>query len=236
MKARHFLLSALFTLGVADASAQLGFGGEIGLNGSQDMVKVAGNDKPTLLRFGMRIGGLSDIALTDNFFLQPGLYYVANGYKANFTGGHEEYNINTIEIPVNIIYKFGKLGASRLFVGAGPFIGYNINGYYKVFSPLFVDSRSDLKVGGGATDQVNNLDAGVGVNVGYQLTEGLFLRARTQVGFLNMSAPTANDNNTLRSFSFGITAGYIFYAHDKDGTLRINRKKKTKHTQGHTGR
>ena len=174
MKATNLLLSALLTLCVADASAQLGFGGEVGLNGSQYMVKVGGNDKPTLLRFGMRIGGLSDIALSDNFFLQPGLYYVANGYKANFTGGHEEYNINTIEIPVNITYKFGKLGTNRLFVGAGPFIGYNIHGYYKVFSPLFVDSRSDLKVGGGATDQVNNLDAGVGVKCRLPTDRGSF--------------------------------------------------------------
>ena len=236
MKVTHLLLSALFTLWVAKAHAQLGFGGEIGLNGSACTVKVAGNDKDAKLRFGMRIGGFSDIALTDNFFLQPGLYYVANGYKANFTGGHEEYNINTIEIPVNIIYKFGPLGSSRLFVGAGPFIGYNIHGYYKVFSPLFVDSRSDLRIGGGATDQVNNLDAGLGINAGYQLTEGLFLRARTQFGLLNMSVPVANENNTLRSFSFGITAGYVFYARDKDGTLRINRKRKTKQTQSPGGK
>lgn len=231
MKLIRLFLPALLMLRVISANAQLGFGAEVGLNASDYTVKVAGKDKDTKIRFGMRMGGLMDCAITDNLFLQPGLYYVANGYKANFTGGHEEYSINTVEIPVNIMYKIGRLGASRLFVGAGPFIGYNIHGYYKIFSPLYVDSRSDLRVGGGATDQVNNLDAGLGVNVGYQLAEGLFLRARGQAGFVNMAVPVANENNILRSYSFGISAGYIFYAREKDGTLKIARKKKDRHSK-----
>lgn len=228
---RHYLFLLTSVLFAQIANAQVGFGPEIGLNGSDYMKKVAGQDKTTQMRFGIRLGALTDICLSDNVYLQPGIYAVNNGYKAKFTGGHDEYSINTLEIPVNIIYKFRTFGTNRFFLGVGPYFGYNVNGYYKVFSAPYVDSKSDLRIGGGATDQVNNLDIGAGINMGFQFKEGLFFRVRAQAGFTNMAAPLANDNNTLRSFSFGVTGGYLFYLKDKNGTTVRMRRKKDRHSK-----
>ena len=205
-----YFFSAILIFSVNAVTAQLGFGPEVGLNGSKDMVRTAGVDKHAKTRFGMRIGGLADIALTDNLYLQPGLYYVSNGYKTNFNGGHDEYGINTVEIPINVVYKIGTPGNNRFFVGAGLFVAYNKDGYYHIFSPLFVDSKSDLRIGGGATDEIKHFDAGIGINAGYHVTEGLFFRVRSQMGIVNMS-PQASSENSIKSFSFGVTVGYIFY-------------------------
>ena len=213
-------------LSAGGAKAQLGFGGEVGLNCSNYMVKKSGTEVETKNRFGMRLGGLADIAISDNFFLQPGLYFVSNGYHRNFPGGKDEVGLNTLELPVNIEYKIGMLGTNRFFVGAGPYASLYTGGYYKVFSPLYVDSKSDLRIGGGATDQIRGFDLGLGANVGYQLTAGLFFRARVQAGLLNLAAPINNNDNFVRSFNFCFSAGYIFYRRDKEGRLIIKRKER----------
>jgi len=220
------LLIALLIIVSVSAKAQLGFGGEVGLNGSKDMVKYKGETQTKEFRYGLRAGGLADIALTDNFYFQPGIYYVANGFKSNFTGGHDEWSINSLEIPMNITYKIGQLGSNRFFVGAGPYIGFNTGGYVLTNEPpQLVNSKRDINIGGKIVDDVRTFDAGLGINAGYQLTAGLFFRARTQFGLINMY-PLGNSDNSIRSFSFGITAGYIFYRRNKEGVLIIKRERK----------
>jgi hypothetical protein len=221
---RLLLLSVVFSSFFFSAQAQVGFGIEAGFNVSDYTLKTNDNTKPTDPKLGGRLGIISDIGITDNFYFQPGLHYVTNGYKAFITNGYEQFILNTVELPLNIQYKFGALGNNRLYVGIGPYFAWNKDGYYRVFVNKFVDSRSDLRIGNGATDVLRSFDFGGGVNGGYQITEGLYVRVRAQMGFVDL-LPGNNANTSARSVGYSISGGYIFYKKDNRGRLKIYRKR-----------
>src|ERR1035437_1451764 len=111
------------------ANAQLAIAPELGLNLANMAFKYAGvTDNTTSMKAGLAIGAVIDFGLTDNIYLQPGLFYLMNG--CNGTGG-TSYNLNTIQIPVNFEYKTGKEGGNRFFFGVGPYLAYNISGTFK---------------------------------------------------------------------------------------------------------
>jgi len=205
----------------------MGFGLEAGLNCAKDRTMTAGVKRDTKIRYGMRLGAMADIGISDALYLQPGLYYVGNGYKVDVKGGYEEYAINMVEIPVNLMYRINNIGSGNMFVGAGPFIGFAANGYNRVVSAPVLDARSDLKIGNEKGDEVRGLDFGLGANVGYQLPAGFFVRVRAQMGLLNVRAQGDSDNY-LRSVNFGFSIGYIFYRKDEQGRLEVKRTRKIK--------
>jgi len=218
---RIFLLSAFLLPATISGYAQMGFGAEIGYNLSNYSVKLNGAMASTDFRGSARLGALSDMAITDNLYFQPGVYYVANGYKTDIAGGFRQYTVNTIEIPLNIEYKIGMLGTNRVFLGAGPYFGYNISGTNYVHTKT-VESRSALNVGKGVANDFRQIDLGAGINIGYQHTSGLFARFRSQMGFLDLYPGTAA-NSSITSYSFCLSAGYLFYRKGKDGKIRIDR-------------
>lgn len=225
---KKFLLSACLCFGISSLHAQTGFGIEAGYNLSNYTIKSKGNMVPTDMRYGGRIGILSDMALTDNLYFQPGIYYVSNGYKMNITNGYHSYRINTIEIPLNIEYKIGMLGTNRVFLGAGPYVGLNKDGNLLVHTNI-TDSRRDLMLGAKKGNDFKALDLGAGVNVGFQLTAGLFARLRGQMGIANLD-PMGSKDSYVRNYSFSFSVGYLFYTRNSDGTLKINRNRnKSRH-------
>lgn len=220
---RHLILSVVTLLVAAACSAQVGFGVEAGLNFSQYNVQFTDGTKNNNLKLAGRYGLLSEFAISDNFYFQPGFFYATNGYKHNLQGGYEKYVINSVEVPLNIEYKIGELGNPRIFVGAGPYIAYNKAGFYKIHIDRKVDSRRDLRIGSGATDDFKRWDMGFGVNVGYQFIPALLVRARWQMGLNDQSTGFAN--NSAHLMTFGITAGYLFYLRERNGDIRINRQR-----------
>jgi hypothetical protein len=225
MKKIVFASTALIlcTLG---SYAQIGFGVEAGVNASDYTVKKGGNTAATDFRYGARFGLLSDLALSDNFYFQPGVYYLSGGYKMKVTGADVETIIHTIQIPLNVQYKIGVLGSNRLFVGAGPYISWNKDGTFHVVA-TGIDSRSDLKIGSTVSDQMKSIDLGLGANVGYQITEGLFVRMRYQKGFTQLD-PGGVSGNTARSSGFCLSVGYLFYRKNNNGTIKIDRDRTKK--------
>ncbi len=223
------LLIAVATI-VATGStlfAQVGFGPEVGLNGSAYNVRSGGVGVDAQARLGARIGAIADMAINENLYFQPGILYTGTGYKTNLPIGWEQYVINTIEVPLNLQYKIGMLGRDRFFVGAGVFAGYNRGGYYRRHVPAMsvfpaIDSRRNLNVGNWTADDINTFDFGFGANIGYQTTSGLFVRLRTQMGIINMR-PGGTADNSIRSTSTSITFGYIFYRRHANGQLMLGR-------------
>lgn len=220
---KRVLLVAGMFLALSPLRAQTGFGVEVGYNLSSYSIKSGGAMIPTDMRYGGRIGALSDIAINDNVYFQPGLYYVSNGFKSNIANGNQSYRINTIEIPLNIEYKIGMLGTNRVFLGAGPYFGWNKDGNVLVHTSV-VDSRRDLMFGAGKGNDFKAVDLGAGVNVGFQLTAGLFARLRGQMGIANLD-PSGANNSYARNYSFGLSVGYLFYMRNSNGTLKINRNR-----------
>lgn len=225
---KKLLFSACLVLGFGAGYAQMGFGIEAGYNLSNYTIRSKGAMIPTDMRYGGRLGALADMALTDNLYFQPGIYYVSNGYKMNIANGYQSYRVNTIEIPLNIEYKIGMLGTNRVFLGAGPYVGWNKDGNVLVHTNV-VDSRRDLMFGAKKGNDFKAIDFGAGVNVGFQLTAGLFARLRGQMGIVNLD-PSGTKDSYIRNYGFSLSVGYLFYVRNSDGTLKINRERnKHKH-------
>jgi hypothetical protein len=195
---------------VTSANAQIAIAPELGLNMANLTGKSGGASMSTSMKAGLRVGAVADFGLSDNLFLQPGLFYLMNG--ANFSGG--SINVGTLEVPVNVEYKLGEPGANRFFFGAGPFFGFNVGGTLKgggSSTSLKIGSTKPDMANGVAGDDIKAMDFGLGLNVGYLLANGLFFRAQYQFGLANLD-PISDADNTMKSSAIGITVGYYFGA------------------------
>ena len=206
---KKLILSLLAVATIAtNSKAQLAIAPELGLNMSNITGKSMGTDLNLNMKAGLAIGANVDFGLTDNISLQPGLYYLMNGAKAS--QGDGSINISTLQIPVNVEYKFGEEGGNRFFVGIGPYIGYNLSATAKGGG-----NSVTWKIGSDKdNDQLKAMDFGLGLNVGYLLTNGFFVRAHYQMGLTNLD-PIGDADNSMKSSAIGLTVGYYFNHSDK---------------------
>ena len=223
MRTFYFLLAG-FTFISLSAAAQLGFGPEVGFNLSNYTGKDNGKKISHSPKYGGMFGGLLEVEMSDHFYFVPGLFNYRNGFAEAFEGGTKTYAVNTFEVPLNIEYKFGPPQRVKFFIGAGPYIDLNYDGTV-VTSVLPVYSTYDIRIGNGAADDIKGWDVGAGVFGVYQITRGLFFRARYQYGFVNL-LPHGDANNSLYNRSFSFSLGYMF-----PGDLKAKQEPKTD-TQG----
>ena len=205
----------------AGARAQFTYGPELGFNICNYSIKNPGFISPSTAWVpGVHICGIADYSINDNISLQPGLFFAINGIKYSYSFILYSFDfsahINTIHIPINIIYKAGDPGGNRFFFGAGPFAGINLGGSAKIsssavgfFPGTLFDSSYTLKIGSDRSDDIKRFDFGVDIDAGYQMASGLFFRAHFQKGFLNL-VPQGDASNSIKSMSFGISVGYLF--------------------------
>ncbi len=182
---------------------------------------------------GLRAGLVADIGVSDNFSIQPGLQFVMKGARNEFsltetnasgrefkTQVQDLLNINYIELPINVQYKTREDGTG-FFVGAGPYVGYAFSGKRSLQtetsrkgggltdSTAKTQSDDPLDFGDNAGDDIKNLDVGIGLNVGYMLPAGAFVRGYGQYSFSNIY-PVAESDYETKNYGFGITLGYMF--------------------------
>jgi hypothetical protein len=135
-----------------------------------------------------------------------------NGFKYSAFGIELKEHVSTIQIPINLQYKFGDPGDNRIFIGIGPFVGLNVGGKVEAstnFLGIPFSFNESLRIGSDSTDHIRRFDAGFGLNAGYQLSGGVYFRAAFQLGLINLR-PNGDENNFQRSSHFGISVGYLF--------------------------
>ncbi len=206
------------------AFAQMKIAPEIGatMYNHISKVSVAGQSASASGDFqpGLRAGAVLDIAISDHFALQPGIFYTLNRTKAeeNTTiGTITATNKNTIllhavQVPVYVLYKSGEEGSGRFFAGIGGYIAYNIAGTNKIESSGpqgSVSASNKMKFGNDVTDNLRPLDYGPSAMLGYELANGLYFRGHFNYGLANM-APQGNSDVSTKSMTFGLSVGYFF--------------------------
>ncbi len=217
---KKLILSLLSVAAIAtSANAQLAIAPELGLNMANMTGKSGGTSSDYKMKAGLAVGAVIDFGLTDNLYLQPGLFYLMNGAKANV--GDATINVNTIQIPINFVYKLGEEGDNRFFFGVGPYIGYNLSASVKSGG-----NSTTINIGTDKTaDGIKPMDFGVGLNLGYLLSNGIFVRAHYQMGLANLD-PISDADNTLKTSAIGLTVGYYFGAHKGGHKAKGGAKKK----------
>lgn len=204
----------LLTLGVAlatavGAQAQVGYGLKAGVNlGEYSHSSYLFSQS---VNTSFYVTGYADLPVTSSFSIQPGVSLQGKGnkYEIKVDGTDERAsftrNVMSIEIPVNAVYYIPTGESGKVFLGAGPYIGFNVSGKDKLKTKIdnytgVVDR--DLKLSGSNKD-LNVVDAGLNFMAGYKFSNGFLLNAGYNLGLTDINA-VASGNQSNRVWQFGV--------------------------------
>ncbi|UIR54718.1 PorT family protein [Sphingobacterium sp. SRCM116780] len=157
------------------------------------------------------VTGFADLPVGTNFSIQPGVSLQGKGNKMQYDGdgsnGSSTTNVMSIEIPVNAVYYIPTGTSGSVFLGAGPYLGFNVSGKTKVKGNIgggTAEGNYDLKFSGDDKD-MKVIDAGANFMLGYKFNSGLLINAGYGLGLSNLSPSSdSNDKFSNRVLSFGI--------------------------------
>ncbi|KGE13674.1 porin family protein [Sphingobacterium deserti] len=189
----------------AGAQAQTSWGLKAGVNLGK--YSNLGDDQNNNTSF--HVTGFADLPVAANFSIQPGVSLQGKGTRFfdDFNGvANTEYsrNVMSIEVPVNAVYWI-PAGSGNVFLGAGPYIGFNVSGKDKLrgdVGNVSGDTEWDLDFSGDDRD-MNVIDAGANFMAGYKLANGFLINAGYNLG-LSQLVPNASDRVSNRVWSFGV--------------------------------
>ena len=225
MKRVVFIIVAA-VLAANSVQAQFTFGVRAGLNLTNFSLKInekkRDGDLGPKFKQGFQIGVVGELALSDNFAIQPGLLVATQGCKYKYSSGtgslKSEYkattNLNYLQIPINAQYKLD-VGNMKLLLLAGPYFGFGLSGKAKWEAKYGSESDSgdekakfgknrgeikplDFGLGLGAGLQFGNIQAGLGYNLGF---------ANLYNKFDDGVLP---DNITQKNYGLALTVTYLF--------------------------
>ncbi|MBA4167559.1 MAG: PorT family protein, partial [Chitinophagaceae bacterium] len=136
-------------------------------------------------RSGLHLGVLLEIPLSNRFYFQPGLLYMAKGrkyYMNNDTAtsiitdtisSSSTLSVNYIEAPLNITYKVPLAKRVNLLLSAGPYVGFFYNGARKYETRLYSSNsfkNDDQKLETGKeAGKVKTVDIGFNARAGFEI-------------------------------------------------------------------
>ncbi|MEW4924317.1 porin family protein [Algibacter sp. 2305UL17-15] len=206
------ILSIVFTVNAQDIK----FGAKAGVN----IASVTGDINNAKSRTAFHIGGMAEIPISAEFFVQPELLFSSQGYKVdNGTGV-----LNYINLP--IIGKY--FVTDELSIEAGPQIGYLLSATIKVDEvnngggngneplPNTATKTANTKSSSAASSLLdsdikeffNSTDISFGIGAGYKLENGINLSARYNIGVSNISK---DNSDNIKSSIFMLSIGYFFF-------------------------
>jgi len=198
----RFTLIVCLMFSITNMQAQIKFGPALGLNLSTMKVKSNLGDLYPKTIVGFNVGVISEFSLTSNLFLQPALLFSIKGSKFTITGEGETDTPSFIEIPVNVVYKFGS-GSTKFFLNAGPYFAYGIGGKIKW------EGESDkIKFGSGENDDYKAFDYGLNLGAGGEI-DNFIISAHYELGLANLM-PGGDANDKLNNRVIGLSIGYLF--------------------------
>jgi hypothetical protein len=220
MKSKVLLLAfaaTAFTL-TSKAQDKTTFGVRAGVNFTNvNGEDVSGHDLDYNLKTGFHLGVNAEIPVASDFYVQPGLIFSTKGYKEDISGSNDDlkFNVSYLEIPINFLYK-PTLGAGKLLLGFGPYIGIGIGGKAKVGSKDAGDIKfkNDVSNADLLSDDnyMKRLDFGGNLLAGYELSSKISVQLNAQLGMSNLVPKLEGKkiDAKFKNTGFGISFGYRF--------------------------
>ncbi len=153
-------------------------------------------------------GLLLNLNLSKHLAVQPGIRYMTGGNRLMSdmdVNTNEKLTLHYFEVPVDLVYKFGQPGKTRILVGAGPYVAY-LSRAKENFSTAPAENTDIVETPHYSVNNLNTYDWGVGGFVGVQSPQGFFAKVGTEYGMTNV---TTNSNTSDRNNNFIATFGYI---------------------------
>jgi hypothetical protein len=145
-------------------------------------------------------GGLFvDFPIANSIHLQPAVEFAIKG---GTSPDLLKYSISYLEVPINVFWK-GDLGNGKLYCGAGPYIAFALGG-----SVSRNGQEESLKFGGTANDDLEVLDFGMNMHVGYEFDMGFTAGLKYDLGFTNINSIASSA--IVRNRAFAISVGFLF--------------------------
>ena len=161
---------------------------------------------------GFQAGVVMDLGITPNFSVIPELNFSQKGAKISFDEGEKvDWNmtLNYLTLPINLAYKFDLGMDQKFMIFAGPYLGYGLSTSNKMKGGgIEIDPSEygfDMKFG--STDEdLNPLDYGLNVGIGYQYTK-IFFKLQYNLGLANLSR---YEGDSMKNSNVAVTVGYMF--------------------------
>jgi hypothetical protein len=208
------LTTTVFALG-AKAQSKTTFGIRAGVNFQNlNGEDAQGHDFDNKIKTGFNIGVNAEVPLAPDFYIQPGLLFSTKGCKTENPGTDDtKVNLSYLEIPINLLYK-PTLGAGKLLLGFGPYIGIAVGGKRKTGSnDVSFEFSNDVKSTDPAyTRTLKRLDFGGNLLAGYELSSKISVQLNAQLGMSNLFPKVDGKklDDKLKNTGFGISFGYRF--------------------------
>jgi len=204
----YFISSSFIVFG---QSVRLEF--KAGVSLSNQSVNTLGMAVKSTNLIGFHAGGLFNIDVTDELSIQPGIFYSNKGYQYNqaLSNGTQtvqkpimgKIQLNYLEAPLNVIYKFEATRSINGYFGGGGYLGYGLSGTYAV-----QDQRSDISFTKSIEGyQYKNPDYGVNAVIGSEISKHVVIEANYSLGLSNLSY---YQSSTIHNRSMGLSIGYLF--------------------------
>lgn len=191
----------IFSTELSAQDRPVSFGLKAGTNLSN--YRLGGNNKgfKSNLNIGGTAGGFVKYDLNSNFALQSGIdvYYKTSKLESKSDKSSDKLKSLGLEVPLYGIFQ-GQLGTGRIFIGAGPYIGYGI---------IAKSDGVDLFKKSGDTGKpvMNRFDYGIGAILGYDFDKNWQINASYQFGLADLDKGTAG---TLKNQGASIGVAYKF--------------------------
>lgn len=148
---------------------------------------------------GLQAGFSYQAGITPMFSIVPEIYFAMKGgtLKENnpLTGAKSTLRINSLEMPV-----LARLLLNKLYLNAGPYVGYNVGGRLKVYgSSTSTETTTKVSFGSSAAD-FRRWDVGFQAGAGYNfnLNQSIItLDVRYGYGLVNISHDVDRYNRML---------------------------------------
>lgn len=202
--------------------AQVGIKGGINLSTVvEENDEVSREDFDNKSIVGPVLGLTFDLGVNDFFSIQPEIYYSQSGGKNTYRllGSVTEsvYRINYIEVPILAKLKFGNAEQQGvgIYVAAGPFAGYALNGKREFKTEMdgtvLFENKEDFTFNN--EDNARRLNYGLTGAAGVMFGR-LSFDLRYNYGINNLLDKDADNNNDnkpiLRTQGLALTLGYSF--------------------------
>ncbi len=196
MKKLFFAITAIALSAVTAQAQTTSFGLKGGITSANVKEKFGGMSLSYSSKIGFYAGAFADIGVSENFGVQPELFYSSLGAKQKGTDGGPDASLDFGYINLPILAKYNHSGFSAFL---GPQIGYLVSAKSKSGG-----ESEDIK------DQIKSTDFSGVIGAGYTLTNGFGFDARYQIGFSNISKDDGDNNGSVKNSAFMIGIHYRF--------------------------
>lgn len=191
---KKILLFAIMIISFTAESQTFGIKGGLNLSNVSNLYFEEADPQAKL---GLNAGAFVNIPVSSSISLQPEVLFNAKGLK--YGSGTDE--LNYISVPLMLQYNI----IPGLYIEGGPEVSYLLSAKDKFNGTSNYEAETiDY------TDELNKIDVGVGIGIGYNITQNFGLNARYVPGLFDIYKETTEGDIAKNSvFQFGIYYKFI---------------------------